>query len=47
MKNAGRYDNYDRKGIKVFADEYAAHAKESEGPVSNILIFDTLQEKHF
>ena len=25
--NAGRYDNYDRKGPKVFAGEYAAHAK--------------------
>ena len=27
FKNAGRYDNYDRKGPKVFAGEYAAHAK--------------------
>ncbi len=25
--NASRYDNYDRKGPKVFAGEYAAHAK--------------------
>lgn len=25
--NAGRYDNYDRKGPKVFAGEYAAHAQ--------------------
>ena len=25
--NANRYDNYDRKGPKVFAGEYAAHAK--------------------
>ena len=25
--NAGRYDNYDRKGPKVFAGEYAAHGK--------------------
>lgn len=25
FKNAGRYDNYDRKGPKVFAGEYAAH----------------------
>lgn len=25
--NAGRYDGYDRKGPKVFAGEYAAHAK--------------------
>ncbi len=26
-KNAARYDNYDRKGPKVFAGEYAAHPK--------------------
>lgn len=25
LKNAGRYDSYDRKGPKVFAGEYAAH----------------------
>jgi alpha-L-arabinofuranosidase len=28
LKNATRYDNYDRKGIKVFAGEYAVHGKE-------------------
>lgn len=28
FNNAARYDNYDRKGPKVFAGEYAAHAKE-------------------
>jgi alpha-L-arabinofuranosidase len=27
FENAGRYDNYDRKGPKVFAGEYAAHGK--------------------
>lgn len=27
LKNANRYDNYDRKGPKVFAGEYAAHGK--------------------
>ena len=27
LKNAGRYDNYSRKGPKVFAGEYAAHVK--------------------
>ena len=27
LKNATRYDNYDRKGPKVFAGEYACHAK--------------------
>ena len=30
LKNAGRYDSYDRKGPKVFAGEYAAHDKESK-----------------
>jgi alpha-L-arabinofuranosidase len=25
LENAGRYDNYDRKGPKVFAGEYACH----------------------
>lgn len=27
LKNAARYDNYDRQGAKVFAGEYAAHIK--------------------
>jgi len=27
LSNAARYDNYDRKGPKVFAGEYACHAK--------------------
>ena len=27
LANAGRYDSYDRKGPKVFAGEYACHAK--------------------
>lgn len=27
LKNASRYDNYDRKGPKVFAGEYACHSK--------------------
>ncbi len=27
LSNAGRYDNYDRKGPKVFAGEYACHPK--------------------
>jgi alpha-N-arabinofuranosidase len=29
FRNAGRYDNYDRKGPKVFAGEYAAHGKDT------------------
>lgn len=28
LSNAGRYDNYDRKGPKVFAGEYASHVKD-------------------
>lgn len=27
LKNAGRYDNYNRKGPKVFAGEYASHVR--------------------
>jgi alpha-L-arabinofuranosidase len=30
LKNARRYDNYDRKGPKIFAGEYAAHIKDKE-----------------
>src|SRR5687767_14648571 len=29
FNNAGRYDNYERAGPKIFAGEYAAHSKES------------------
>ncbi len=32
LQNASRYDNYDRKGPKVFAGEYAAHDKEGKDP---------------
>lgn len=28
LKNANRYDNYDRRGPKVFAGEYASHVKD-------------------
>lgn len=31
LKNAARYDNYDRSGPKVFAGEYAAHIKGNPG----------------
>ncbi len=34
LKNASRYDSYDRNGPKVFAGEYAAHDKEGEDPES-------------
>ncbi|MVT08916.1 alpha-L-arabinofuranosidase C-terminal domain-containing protein [Chitinophaga tropicalis] len=30
LKNAARYDNYDRKGPKIFAGEYAAHVRDKE-----------------
>ncbi len=30
LKNAARYDSYDRKGPKIFAGEYAAHDKEGK-----------------
>ncbi|GAB3904443.1 alpha-L-arabinofuranosidase C-terminal domain-containing protein [Mucilaginibacter boryungensis] len=30
MNNASRYDNYDRKGPKIFAGEYAAHIKDTK-----------------
>ncbi len=35
LKNAGRYDNYDRQGSKIFAGEYAAHVDGLEGAVRN------------
>ncbi|MEI9810222.1 MAG: alpha-L-arabinofuranosidase C-terminal domain-containing protein [Bacteroidota bacterium] len=31
QKNAKRYDSYDRNGPKIFAGEYAAHVKGTEG----------------
>lgn len=31
LDNAGRYDNYSRKGPKVFAGEYACHVKGMDG----------------
>jgi len=34
LKNATRYDNYDRNSIKVFAGEYAVHGKEDAEPES-------------
>nr|WP_214460568.1 alpha-L-arabinofuranosidase C-terminal domain-containing protein [Flavihumibacter fluvii] len=30
LKNAARYDNYDRNGAKIFAGEYAAHITEQK-----------------
>lgn len=34
FSNAKRYDNYDRKGSKVFAGEYAAQSKEIASPIN-------------
>jgi alpha-L-arabinofuranosidase len=47
MKNAGRYDSYDRKGIKVFAGEYAAHGKEATEPESRNTWISALAEAAF
>jgi alpha-L-arabinofuranosidase len=47
FKNAGRYDNYDRKGIKVFAGEYAAHWKDSKEPESRNSWYSALAEAAF
>lgn len=47
MKNAERYDNYDRKGIKVFAGEYAAHGKEAADPESRNTWLSALAEAAF
>jgi len=34
LNNATRYDNYDRKGPKIFAGEYACHSKEDKASES-------------
>ncbi len=47
FKNAGRYDNYDRKGIMVFAGEYAAHGKEAEASESRNTWYSALAEAAF
>jgi alpha-L-arabinofuranosidase len=47
FRNAGRYDNYDRKGIKVFAGEYAAHGKEAREPESRNTWYSALAEAAF
>lgn len=47
LKNAGRYDNYDRSGIKVFAGEFAAHGRESAAPESRNSWFSALAEAAF
>ena len=47
LKNAGRYDSYDRKSIKVFAGEFAAHGKEGDAPESRNSWYSALAEAAF
>jgi alpha-N-arabinofuranosidase len=47
LKNSKRYDNYDRKGIKVFAGEYAAHGKDAMEPESRNTWLSALCEAAF
>jgi len=47
LKNATRYDNYDRKGIKVFAGEYAVHGKEGKESESRNTWWSALCEAAF
>ncbi len=47
LKNATRYDNYDSKGIRVFAGEYAAHGKEGTEPESRNTWWSALCEAAF
>ncbi len=47
FKNANRYDNYDRKGPKVFAGEYASHGKDTSDPESKNTWLSALSEAAF
>ena len=47
LKNANRYDNYDRSGPKVFAGEYAAHGKEDPQAESKNTWISALAEAAF
>jgi alpha-L-arabinofuranosidase len=47
LRNAGRYDNYDRSGIKVFAGEYAAHGRSTDAPESRNSWYSALAEAAF
>jgi alpha-L-arabinofuranosidase len=47
LKNAARYDNYDRNSIKVFAGEYAAHWQESADASSRNTWYSALAEAAF
>lgn len=47
LKNAGRYDHYDRNGPKVFAGEFAAHGPEGADPSSRNTWLSALTEAAF
>jgi alpha-N-arabinofuranosidase len=48
FKNAGRYDGYDRTGLKVFAGEYASHTRvKNDEPTSNNNWLSALSEAAF
>lgn len=47
QNNAGRYDTYDRAGIKVFAGEYAAHGRSTAEPESRNSWLSALSEAAF
>jgi alpha-N-arabinofuranosidase len=47
LKNASRYDQYERKGPKVFAGEYAAHGKEESKAESKNTWLSALAEAAF
>lgn len=47
LKNATRYDNYDRNGIKVFAGEYAVHGKDGTESESRNTWWSALCEAAF
>jgi alpha-L-arabinofuranosidase len=47
LNNASRYDNYNRKGPKVFAGEYAGHWKEGNDPESRNTWYSALSEAAF
>ena len=44
LHNANRYDNYQRKGPKIFAGEFAAHGEEEEYPTSRNTWYSALCE---
>lgn len=46
-ENATRYDNYDRKGPKIFAGEYAAHPKDVEDGLKENNWLSALSESAF